>query len=340
MNEKARTNTTPLVTEAMLLAYVDGSLAEAQRLAVEAHIDDDPEMAAKVAAYRAQNEALHALFDRHLAEPLDPVVTRLETELRKAESRKPETRKAETRKAGVPRRSDGTARRPVTWGAVAMAASVALVAFASGFGGGFGLAEYRSRPPASPAVASMQQFPAAEKTAGIVPAGGAMRVSPAGFQPPDLSGLGLRLTGERQLGSAASAVSHLTYERADGRWVSLYVGTAGAGDAPLRAIYPDGRAVLAWRKDGLAYNLVGTIGRDAMMAIAGAVAGTVDGAAVPAKPLPLIPKTLPDPAGVSRPAQPTDTIQPPSIPAAPAIDPNPAARPGGSASRGREQGAA
>lgn len=326
MNEKARTNTTPLVTEAMLLAYVDGSLAEAQRLAVEAHIDDDPEMAAKVAAYRAQNEALHALFDRHLAEPVDPVVTRLETELRKAESRK----------SGVPRRSDGKAWRPVTWGAVAMAASVALVAFV----GGFVLADYRSRPPAGPAVASMQQFPAAEKTAGIVPAGGAMRVSPTGFQPPDFSGLGLRLTGERQLGSAAAAVNHLTYERTDGRWISLYVGTATAGDAPLRAIYPDGRAVLAWRKDGLAYSLVGTVGRDAMMAIAGAVAGTVDGAAVPAKQLPIMPKTLPDPAGVSRPAQPADTIQPPSIPAAPAIDPNPAKRPGGSASLGREQSAA
>lgn len=334
-NKDTASNTTPLITEAMLLAYVDGSLAEAQRDAVEARLDRDPDMVAKVEAYRAQTRALHDLFDRHLADPLDPVIAGLESELRESE-----LRKAESRKSGVPRRSDRKAWHPVTWGAVAMAASVALVAFIIGFGGGFGLADYWSRPPAGPAVASMQQFPAAEKTAGIVPAGGAMRVSPAGFQPPDFSGLGLRLTGERQLGSAAAAVNHLTYERTDGRWISLYVGTATAGDAPLRAIYPDGRAVLAWRKDGLAYSLVGTVGRDTMMAIAGTVAGTVDGAAVPAKQLPIMPKTLPDPAGVSRPAQPADTIQPPAIPAAPAIGSNPAKRPGGSASRGREQSAA
>ena len=111
-NEHTGINTTPLITEAMLLAYVDGSLAEAQRLAVEARLDRDPEMAAKVAAYRAQNEALHALFDRHLAEPLDPVVAGLETELRKADSRK----------AGVPPRPSRKA-----WGAAALAASVALV---------------------------------------------------------------------------------------------------------------------------------------------------------------------------------------------------------------------
>lgn len=325
-NEHTGINTTPLITEAMLLAYVDGSLAEAQRLAVEARLDRDPEMAAKVAAYRAQNEALHALFDRHLAEPLDPVVAGLETELRKADSRK----------AGAPPRPSRKA-----WGAAALAASVALVAFASGFGGGFTLAEYRSRAPAGPATASLQHFPApAEKAAGIMPAGGALRVSPAGFRPPDFSDLGLRLTGERQLGSAAAAVTHhLTYERADGRWVSLYVGAEAAGDTPLRAIYPDGRSVLAWRKDGLSYSLVGTVGRDAMMAIA----GTLDGAAGAAKRPTVLPKTLPDPAGGLRPAQPVETIQPPAIPAAPtapSIAPNPANRPDGAAPRARDEGAA
>ncbi|WP_086464029.1 anti-sigma factor family protein [Oceanibaculum nanhaiense] len=316
-NEHTGINTTPLITEAMLLAYVDGSLAEPQRLAVEARLERDPEMAAKAAAYRAQNEALHALFDRHLAEPLDPVIADLESELRKA---------------GAPRRPSRKA-----WGAAALAASVALVAFA----GGFALAEYRSRAPVGPVTAFMQQFPApAEKVAGIMPAGGALRVSPAGFRPPDLSALGLRLTGERQLGSAAAAVTHhLSYERADGRWVSLYVGTEAAGDTPLRAIYPDGRSVLAWRKDGLSYSLVGTVGRDAMMAIA----GTLDGAAGAAKRPTVMPKTLPDPAGGLRPAQPVETIQPPAIPAAPtapSIAPNPANRPDGAAPRARDEGAA
>jgi anti-sigma factor RsiW len=310
--DDTRSNTTPLITEAMLLAYIDGSLAEAQRLAVEARLERDPAMAAKVAAYRAQNEALHALFDRHLGEPLDPVVTGLESELRKA--RRP------------------AVRRRVAWRPAALAASAALVAFL----GGFALADYRGRAPTGPVVVAKQQVPVAEKTAGIMPAGGAALVSPAGFRPPDFADLGLRLTGERQLGNAATAVTQLTYERLDGRWVSLYVGTDAAGDTPLRAIYPDGRAVLAWRKDGLAYSLVGTIGRDAMMAIA----ATVNDSAGTAARSPIIPKALPDPANGLRPAKPAEALPPPSIPAAPAIAPNPANRPDGTAPRARDEGAA
>lgn len=324
-NKDTASNTTPLITEAMLLAYVDGSLAEAQRDAVEARLDRDPDMAAKVEAYRAQTRALHDLFDRHLADPLDPVIAGLESELRKAEATQ-----------AVPPQAIKPERRFHGWRPVALAASVALVAFV----GGFGLAEYRGHAPAVPALSSLQQAPMAEKaSAGIMPAGGASLVSPAGFQPPDFSGLGLRLSGERQLGKAASAVTHLTYERSDGKWVSLYVGAADGGEAPLRAIYPDGRAVLSWRKDGFAYSLVGTIGRDAMMAIATAL----DDAALAGLRAPIAPKVLPGPATGLRPATPPEALQPPSIPAAPAIAPNPANRPDGAdgqAPRAREAGAA
>ncbi|MFN3460479.1 MAG: anti-sigma factor family protein [Oceanibaculum sp.] len=322
-NEDTATNTTPLITEAMLLAYVDDSLAEAQRRAVESRLARDPEMAARVEAYRAQSRALHDMFDRHLAEPLDPVIAGLESELRTAARGK----------SGLP-------RRRAIWRPVALAASVALVAFVGGFGGGFGLAEYRGRAPANPVVSSMQHIPVAEKNAGIMPAVGAAMVSPAGFRPPDFSGLGLRLSGERQLGNAKAAVTHLTYERADGRWVSLYVGAADGGDAPLRAIYPDGRSVLSWRKDGLAYSLVGTVDRDAMMAIA----ATLDDAAAASVRSPIVPKVLPDPATGLPPAKPAEALQPSAIPSAPAITPNPANRPDGTtpgtAPRARGEGAA
>ncbi|EKE76838.1 anti-sigma factor family protein [Oceanibaculum indicum] len=328
-NKDTASNTTPLITEAMLLAYVDGSLAEAQRDAVEARLERDPEMAAKVEAYRAQTRALHDLFDRHLADPLDPVIAGLESELRKAEPAQ-----------AVPPQAIRPERRFSNWRPMALAASVALVAFV----GGFGLAEYRGHAPVAPVASSLQQAPMAEKVAektaaGIMPAGGAALVAPAGFQPPDFSGLGLRLSGERQLGKAASAVTHLTYERPDGRWVSLYVGATDGGEAPLRAIYPDGRAVLSWRKGGFAYNLVGTIGRDAMMAIA----TTLDDATAAAFRAPIAPKAVPGPATGLRPATPPEALQPPSIPAAPAIAPNPANRPDGAdgqAPRAREAGAA
>lgn len=335
-NEDVETNTTPLITEAMLLAYVDGSLAEAQRRAVEARLDRDPEMAAKVEAYRAQTRALHDLFDRHLTDPLDPVIAGLETKLREAELQKvspPEA--ADVRQVATPQ------RRFVGWRPAALAASVALIAFV----GGFTLAEYRSHAPAAPVLSSLPQTPMADRAgAGIMPAGGAALVSPAGFQPPDFSDLGLRLSGERQLGKAPAAVTHLTYERPDGRWVSLYVGAADGADAPLRAIYPDGRAVLSWRKGGFAYSLIGTVGRETMMTIAAALDDAAAAAAAVRPPITL--KTLPGQATGLPPAMPSEALLPTPIPAAPAIVPNPATRledatrPDGSASSAREAGAA
>ena len=56
------------VTEQELQAYVDGHLDEGRRQAVEAHLAIHPEAAEQVAAYRRQNETLHALFDPALEE--------------------------------------------------------------------------------------------------------------------------------------------------------------------------------------------------------------------------------------------------------------------------------
>jgi anti-sigma factor RsiW len=45
-----------------LHAYADGQLGEAERAAVERHLAAHPEIAAEVAAWQRQNEAMHALF--------------------------------------------------------------------------------------------------------------------------------------------------------------------------------------------------------------------------------------------------------------------------------------
>jgi anti-sigma factor RsiW len=50
------------VTEADLLAYVDGKLEPATRDAVERHLAENPGKAAEVAHWQRQNEALEALF--------------------------------------------------------------------------------------------------------------------------------------------------------------------------------------------------------------------------------------------------------------------------------------
>jgi anti-sigma factor RsiW len=58
------------VTEAELLAYVDQVLPEARRAEVEAWLSARPEEAERIAAYRRQNEELHALFNPVLDEPV------------------------------------------------------------------------------------------------------------------------------------------------------------------------------------------------------------------------------------------------------------------------------
>ena len=58
------------VTEADLLAYADGRLAEARRADIETYLAAHPEDAERVHAWRRQNEALRALFDDSLEEPV------------------------------------------------------------------------------------------------------------------------------------------------------------------------------------------------------------------------------------------------------------------------------
>lgn len=58
------------VTEAELHAYVDGRLPPARRAEVEAYLGAHPDEATRLQAYSAQNDALHALFDAVLDEPV------------------------------------------------------------------------------------------------------------------------------------------------------------------------------------------------------------------------------------------------------------------------------
>jgi anti-sigma factor RsiW len=63
---------TARVADVDLMAYVDGQLAREQAAAVEAAIAADVDLAARVAALRAQNASLHAALDPWLAEPIPP----------------------------------------------------------------------------------------------------------------------------------------------------------------------------------------------------------------------------------------------------------------------------
>ncbi|HYC04382.1 MAG TPA: hypothetical protein VED40_13890 [Azospirillaceae bacterium] len=53
-------------------AFVDGALGAGAHAAVERRLAGDPDEAARAAAYRAQIEGLHALYDSVLAEDIPP----------------------------------------------------------------------------------------------------------------------------------------------------------------------------------------------------------------------------------------------------------------------------
>jgi anti-sigma factor RsiW len=58
------------ITEDDLHAYVDGALSASRRGEIEAYLAEYPEDAERVRAYQAQNDALKALFNPVLVEPL------------------------------------------------------------------------------------------------------------------------------------------------------------------------------------------------------------------------------------------------------------------------------
>lgn len=64
------------VTEAELQAYVDGQLPAARQAEIAAYLAQRPEESQRVAAYRAQRQALRRLFDAVLDEPLPARVLR------------------------------------------------------------------------------------------------------------------------------------------------------------------------------------------------------------------------------------------------------------------------
>lgn len=58
------------ISDEQLSAYIDGAIDPAQRLDIALHLARHPDRAARTEALRAQNEAIHALFDHVLAQPV------------------------------------------------------------------------------------------------------------------------------------------------------------------------------------------------------------------------------------------------------------------------------
>ncbi|MDH3918169.1 MAG: anti-sigma factor [Rhodospirillales bacterium] len=246
------------ISEQDLQAYVDGWLDPARLAAVEAYLAEHPDEAARLAAYRRQNEALRGAF----AEPRgEDVPERLLLAAR--------------------RRSPG---RPLAWLARA-AAALALVAV--GFGAGWGLRGglETSGLARGDGAFLVQQAAAAHRVFSVevrhpvevraeeahLVAWLSKRVG-VPLKAPDLSGHGFRLVGGRLLPAAEGTAAQLMYEDEAGRRVTAYMtANTSGGETAFRFAEDRGLAAFYWLEGPLGYALVGALTRAELIALAKSV---------------------------------------------------------------------
>jgi anti-sigma factor RsiW len=243
----------PAVTETELHAYVDGMLPTARVAAVEAHLADRPEDAARVAAYREQVAALHRQFDPLLDEPVPPEL------------------------------------RPLRRGWAKPLARVAAVLawFALGVGAGWQLHSYNSTSVHSEgaawarraAIAHVVYSPevrhpvevGADQEAHLVRwlskrLGTQLKV-------PHLGVLGYSLVGGRLLPGERGPVAQFMYQDAKGQRLTLYVriNPDERSESAFLFAQEHGVGVFYWLDRKLGYALSGAVDRTELQRVATAV---------------------------------------------------------------------
>jgi anti-sigma factor RsiW len=240
-------------------SLIDGELAADEAARVQAWVDAAPERRAAAAAYLAQRQALRALFDPVLAEPIpDRLVAA-----------------AQLRRSA----NDSSFRR------YASMAAVALVCLGAGW---FSHAWY-ARPgtldtmaylPRRAAVAHAVYAPevrhpvevGADQEAHLVQWLSKRLAVPV--RAPTLARHGFRLVGGRLLPGDDRPVAQFMYQNDAGRRLTLYVvalaGNNGkpAAESAFRFERVNNVSVFSWSEDGSGYALSGDITREELMPIA------------------------------------------------------------------------
>jgi anti-sigma factor RsiW len=241
------------VSEAELQAFVDGTLDPRRHAAIEAWLRANPPDQERVAAYRAQNDALRALFDPVLHEP---VPARLQAAARRS-------------------------RRPPRPGQLAAVAASLIVGIAAGW--------ILRGPTATPVVARTDvTLPQRAALAHVVYTPEVLHPVEVGadqeahlvkwlskrldqpLKAPDLSGLGFRLVGGRLLPGGDRPAGQFMYENTLGRRLTLYVSTDldGNRETAFRFAQERGASVFYWIDGPLGYALVADMDRGPLLQVA------------------------------------------------------------------------
>jgi anti-sigma factor RsiW len=239
------------VTEHELHAYVDDRLEPANRRAVEAHLAEHVEDAARVQAYREQNAAFRAAFDPVLDEPLPDRLRRIDTSRR-------------------------SARFAVAAGWLAVGVAVGWFAhsFVGPRGGPAPLSLARQAAIAhavySPEIRHPVEVGAAEQEHLV---NWLSKRLGAKLKAPLLTAEGFELVGGRLLPGPGGAVAQFMYQDAKGKRLTLYVSRLAAEnrDTAFRFSQEDKVAVFYWIDGRLGYALSGELPKPELLEIATAV---------------------------------------------------------------------
>ncbi len=246
------TTTPESISEDELQAYVDGCLDHARQPAAEAYLAANPGEAGRVAAYRSQKQALHALYDPVFDEPVPPAMR----------------------------------RRPArSWAmAVSRAAAVVALVLVGGAGGwwlhglqgdqGAVVAGLADRAALAYTVFTPEVLHPVEVTAeneAHLVKWLSKRLG-APLRAPALSGLGYGLVGGRLLADRRGPAALFVYENQEGERLTVYVRRSAAGkETAFRYTYKDRVGVFYWIDGPLAYAIAGEIEKPRLLEVANAI---------------------------------------------------------------------
>lgn len=238
------------IHEEELHAYVDGRLAPARAVVVEAYLAANPEVQARAQAYRAQNRALQALFGPVLDEP---VPARLEETLAQ--------------------------RQRLPWRVAAALAWIAVGGMT-----GFLLHGFLNPPVAliatgfaeRAAIAHVVYVPEVLHPVEVTAAQESHLVQWLSkrmgkeLHTPDLTAFGYRLVGGRLLPGDKGPAAQFMYQDAAGARLTLYVAASGDAQQPsaFRFLEENGVNVFYWVDGKLGFALVADTDRARLLDIA------------------------------------------------------------------------
>jgi anti-sigma factor RsiW len=247
----------PAISEDSLHAYVDAALPPAERTVVEAWLAENPEARARAQAYAEQKQALRALFDPILDEPLPVKLQQAAAAGRPAPSRWPLRLAA---------------------GVATLACGVLLGWVAHGQYGTESVAPLASLPHHA-AVAHAVFSPDVRRPVEISAAQEDQLVTwlskrlGTPVRAPKLGAVGYELVGGRLLPGNSGPVAQFMYQDASGQRLTLYVSTENATnrDTAFRFAREGQINVFYWIDGKFGYALSASIAKAELARVATAV---------------------------------------------------------------------